>query len=88
MTIEQRMRELAKLRIMQDELKQLIDEQETAIKDYMAAENLPELISEEHKATYKQVSTSRLDSSALKKALPDIAAAYTKTTSSMRFTFA
>lgn len=39
----------------------------------------------EYKITNKAVSSSRIDSVALKKALPDIAAQFTKTTVSRRF---
>lgn len=39
----------------------------------------------EYKITNKAVSSSRLDSVALKKALPEIAAKFTKTTISRRF---
>lgn len=39
----------------------------------------------EYKITNKAVSSSRLDSVALKKALPEIAAQFTKTTVSRRF---
>lgn len=41
----------------------------------------------EHKASYKKVTSSRLDSAALKKELPEIAAKYTKTTETRRFLF-
>lgn len=39
------------------------------------------------KATWKAVTSSRLDTAALKKALPDIAAKYTKTSTVCRFCF-
>ena len=39
-------------------------------------------------ATYKTVTSSRVDTTALKKDLPEIAARYTKTTTARRFTFA
>lgn len=39
------------------------------------------------KATWKAVTSSRLDTAALKKALPDIAAQYTKTSTVCRFCF-
>ena len=37
------------------------------------------------KATWKNVTSSRLDTAALKKALPDVAAQYTRTTTTTRF---
>lgn len=39
-----------------------------------------------YKIAHKLVTTSRIDTAALKKALPDIAEAFTKKTQSMRFT--
>ena len=41
-----------------------------------------------YKVTWKPVTTSRIDTTALKKALPDIAAQYTRTTTTRRFTVA
>ena len=59
----------------------------------IAAENLTAagvdtLVGAEHKATYKAVTSSRVDTTALKKDMPDVAARYTKTTETRRFTFA
>ena len=42
----------------------------------------------EYKITWKPVTTSRLDTAALKKALPDVAAAFTKETTVRRFSVA
>ena len=39
----------------------------------------------EYKITWKAVTTSRLDSTALKKAMPDVAERFTRTTTSRRF---
>ncbi len=39
----------------------------------------------EYKITYKPVTSSRIDTTALKKALPDIAKAFTKETTTRRF---
>jgi predicted phage-related endonuclease len=41
----------------------------------------------EHKATYKAVTSSRIDTTALKRELPGVAAQYTKATETRRFTF-
>ena len=54
----------------------------------MVAKNIDELTGDEHKATYKEVTSSRIDTKALKKELPDIATRYTTTSSTIRFTFA
>lgn len=41
----------------------------------------------EHKASYKAVTSSRIDTTALKRDMPEIAAKYTKTTNTRRFLF-
>lgn len=42
----------------------------------------------EYKITYKAVTSSRIDTTALKKAMPEIAQAFTKTSTSRRFSVA
>ena len=82
------MKQLAEYQRIQDETTAIIDGLKDQIKGYMIAEQIETLTGNEHKATYKAVSSNRLDTTALKKELPDIATRYTKTTSTMRFTFA
>lgn len=57
-------------------------------KSYMAENGLEILTGSEHKAIYKTVTSSRIDTTALKKALPEVAERYTKTSETKRFTFA
>ena len=52
------------------------------------AAGVESLAGSEHKATYKAVTSSRVDTTSLKRDLPEIAARYTKTTTARRFTFA
>lgn len=78
-----------KLREMKD-LQRLIEEAETeieAIKDAVKAHmgDSEELRAGEYKVTYKSVATSRIDTAALKKAMPDVAAAFTRSTTVRRF---
>ena len=76
--------ELQELRRMQEELEAEITALTDAIKGIMGE---PEtLTAGPYKITYKPVTSSRIDTAALKKALPDIAAQYTKTTTTRRFT--
>lgn len=82
------MRQLAEYSRIAEETAQIIDGLKDQLKDYMTAEALEILTGDEHKATYKQVTSSRIDTTALKKDLPDVAAKYTRATTSMRFTFA
>ena len=58
------------------------------LKAQMTAAGVDTLAGAEHKATYKAVTSSRVDTAALKKDLPDVAARYTKATETRRFTFA
>ena len=45
----------------------------------------PESIKSPDKVTWKTVTASRLDTAALRKAIPDVAAAFTRTTTTRRF---
>lgn len=82
------MSELAKYNRMAEETAAIIDGLKDQIKAYMMENNLETLNGDEHKAIYKSVSSTRIDTAALKNELPEIATRYSKTTSSMRFTFA
>lgn len=72
------------------ELQALIDEAQAeaeAIKDALkAAMGDSETIQAgEYKITYKSITSARIDTTALKKALPDIAQVFTKTSTTRRF---
>ena len=87
MNIQETMKELAQYIRMQDEISQTIEGLKDQIKAYMKENSLETLASDEHKATYKTVSSSRIDTTAFKKAFPSMAEQFTKTTTSQRFTF-
>ena len=87
MSINETMKELAQYIRMQDEISQTIEGLKDQIKAYMQQNKLETLASDEHKATYKTVSSSRIDTTAFKKAFPSMAEQFTKTTTSTRFTF-
>jgi len=77
------------------ELKRMIEEAQTeitgieeAIKAQMSAEDTDELRGNKCKVTWKLTSTTRIDSKALKKELPDIAAKYSSTTTYRKFLIA
>ena len=88
MDINAIMAELAQYKRLQDETAAIIEGLTDQLKEYMTANQLDTLTGSEHKATYKSVTSSRIDTTALKKALPEVATAYTKTTETRRFTFA
>ncbi len=85
--IDSTMRELAQYTRLQEETAAIIEGLKDEIKKYMEEHNTDILTGNEHKATYKAVTFNRIDTTALKKDLPDIAAQYTKTTETKRFTF-
>ena len=76
-------REYRELQRMGEEIAAEMD----ALKERIRAEmgENETVIAGEYKITNKAVSSSRLDSVALKKALPEIASQFTKTTVSRRF---
>ena len=88
MDINAIMAELAQYKRLQDEAAAMVESLTDTLKQYMTDNRLETLTGTEHKATYKTVTSSRLDTAALKTALPDIAARYTKTTATKRFIFA
>lgn len=75
--------EIQELKRMREELEQTIAGLEDNIKQAMTEE---QLIAGPYKISYKSVTSARLDTSALKKELPDVVARYTKTTTCKRFT--
>lgn len=81
------MQELAQYTRMAEEIAATVDSLKDILKKHMEENGLDVLTGSEHKATYKTVTSSRIDTSALKKALPEIAAKYTKTTETRRLLF-
>ena len=88
MNIDSIMKELAEYIRMQEEAAAMVESLKDQLKERMAAAGVDSLTGSEHKATYKAVTSSRVDTTRLKKDLPEIAARYTKTTTARRFTFA
>lgn len=88
MNIDSIMKELAEYIRMQEEAAAMVESLKDQLNERMTAAGVESLAGSEHKATYKAVTSSRVDTTALKKELPEIAARYTKTTTARRFTFA
>ena len=88
MNIDVIMAELAQYIRMQEEAAAMVESLKDQLKERMSAAGVDSLAGTEHKATYKAVTSSRVDTTALKKELPEVAARYTKTTTTRRFTFA
>ena len=88
MNIDSIMKDLPEYIRMQEEAAAMVESLKDQLKERMTAAGVESLVGSEHKATYKAVISSRIDTTALKKDLPEIAARYTKTTTARRFTFA
>lgn len=85
--INEIMSELAAYTRMLEDVQNMVDGLKDKLKKHMDENGLEVLAGSEHKATYKACTTSRIDTTALKKAAPDIAAQFTKTSTVKRFTF-
>lgn len=82
------MQELAEYIRLQEQAAAMADALKDEIKTYMQANKLEVLQGAEHKATYKPVTSNRIDSAALKNAMPEVWREYSRETSVMRFVFA
>lgn len=80
--------ELQELRRMQEELEAEITALQDRIKAHMDASGVDQLTAGAFKVSYKAVTSSRIDTAALKKALPELVQQFTRTTTSRRFTVA
>ena len=81
--MEAKVKELMELKRMKEELEAEIAAAEDAIKAVMGDEEL--LLAGSYKVSWKTFTSSRLDSTALKKAMPEVAAQFTKQTTARRF---
>ena len=86
--MDSKIKELRELRRMADELAAEIESITDSIKASMDVQGVDTVNGTDWKVTYKAVTSSRLDAAALKKALPDLAAQFTKTTTARRFCIA
>ena len=86
--LNSRVKELRELRRLADELQQEIDGLTDQNKAVMTERDTDTLTGDDYKITWKAVTSSRLDTAALKKALPQVAEQFTKTSTSRRFVLA
>lgn len=84
MEMASKAQELQELKRMREELDAEITATEDIIKAAMGDQET--VTAGAYKISYKPVTSSRIDTTALKKALPEIAAQYMKTTTARRFT--
>lgn len=83
--LEAKVAELRELRRMAEELAGEITAAEDALKAYMEDKGTEELCGPSFRITWKSVTSSRLDSKALKAAAPSIWEQFTKKTTTRRF---
>lgn len=81
--LESKVRELRQLQALIEEAQQEAEAIKDAIKAAMGDSEA--VVAGEYKITWKSVTTARIDTSALKKALPEVAAAFTRETTVRRF---
>lgn len=81
--VERKVKELRKLQAMIEEAQQEAEGIKDELKALMG--DTEELRAGEYKVTYKFVKSERLDTTALRMTMPDIAARFTKTTLTRRF---
>lgn len=81
--LESKARELRQLQALIDEAQQEAEAIKDAIKAAMGDSEA--VVAGEYKITWKTVTTARIDTSALKKAMPEVAAAFTRGTTVRRF---
>ena len=86
--IENRIRKLQELEAQQKEIEAAADVIRAELKADLEEKGVEELATKNFIVRWKEVISSRLDGKALKAALPDVFAAYSKTTTTRRFTVA
>lgn len=84
--MENQIRELKELMRMQEELQAEITALQEAIKASMGDQE--QLVAGAYRVTWKPVTSHRVDTTALKSTLPEIAERFTKTITSRRFCIA
>ena len=82
--LESKCRELRQLQALIDEAQAEVETIKDAIKAAMGPQETVQ--AGEYKVTWKPVTSTRLDAAALRKALPDVAERFTRTTTTRRFT--
>jgi len=86
--IRETVKNLREYKRMMQELQAEIDAAEDLIKAEMNETGNYEITGDDFKVTYNEVTSTRVDTTALKKALPDVVARFTKSTTYRRFCLA
>lgn len=83
-----KVRELKELKAMAEEIAAEISTIEDAIKAEMTARETDEMMIDVYKIRWTKVKSNRFDSTAFRKAMPELAEKFTKTTETRRFSIA
>ena len=86
--MESKVKELRELCRMADELDAEIAALQDSIKAEMTARSTEELAGSDWRITWKSITSRRLDTTALRKALPEVADHFTRETTTRRFVLA
>lgn len=86
--LDMKVKELRELRRMAEELQTEIDAAQDAIKAHMDSQGVDTLAGTDWKVTWKPITSSRMDTTALKKALPEVAERFMKSVTCRRFVLA
>ena len=86
--LDMKVKDLRELHRMAEELQAEIDAAQDAIKAHMDSQGVDTLAGTDWKVTWKPVTSNRMDTTALKKALPEIAERFMKSVTSRRFVLA
>lgn len=84
--IENKIKEYKELQRMAEELAAEMDKIKDELKAEFEKEHTDTITAGEYKISYKVVTSKRVDTTALKKDMPDVAAKFTKSTTTKRFT--
>ncbi|MBO7671964.1 hypothetical protein J6S88_00995 [bacterium] len=87
MNINEKFKEYAELKIMEEELKAEMDKIKKEITDYMESEQMFEIQGLEHKCSWKEVVSYNLDRKELKKQMADIYNRFLKESKTRKFLF-
>lgn len=85
--INEVMKELAEMNALLEETNAIIEGLKDEVKEYMIDQDIDEVVSDSGKATWREVISNRFASTEFKKVHADLYKAFTKQTTSKRFTF-
>lgn len=83
--LEKKLTEIQELKRMQEDLAAAIESAQDEIKAHMSAAGVDELTAGAFKVTWQEVTSTRIDTAALRKDLPEIWQEYGRTSTVRRF---